>query len=584
MVKNDKQQPIKQEDNQQDDQANTVNNVPLELFANLSTPKDPVRVQHPELKKIADQVPELDVDGFRDSLQLKNATIKDKDYSRGVVSIITIIANHYEYEFGQSNGIGYLYVDGYWQKISDDQLFELVRFTAIKSKVPVRVYDRSEWIVYTIKELLSRGRRSSENPDTETTIINFKDETVFIDKYGNIKVDDHNKDDFIKYKLNYNYDPEATCPKWEKFLTQVIRKPNDRGRAEFVKDPSNDQIDYDTIKVIQEYIGYCFSKSFRFEKMLICTGGGSNGKSVFFNVIESLIGKANMSTLDLASINIASLRVGMENKLVNFSSEIGNTKDLNFDLIKKIVSGEPILINPKYLQPYETRTYGKLIFNGNSLLQRVEHSTAFFRRFIIIQFLVNIEDKNKEYNLAEELRKELPGIMNWAINGLKRLNSNKTGFTKSKQVDRTVKEYQAYMDNVHHFLSEFNIYPAPPLKKENKKWVELDGSEIKQENDWKIIELYDESETLTRQFISLSELMSKSETFFYENGYKKISNKELKRRMFENWGYDFYKTRNGQMLWIYAKDKVHFQSDYKVSTPQPEPPKPRNSQEDELPF
>ena len=54
--------------------------------------------------------------------------------------------------------------------------------------------------------------------------------------------------------------------------------------------------------------------------------------------------------------------------------------------------------------------------------------------------------------------------------------------------------------------------------------------------------------------------------------------------MFENWGYDFYKTRNGQMLWIYAKDKVHFQSDYEVLTPQPEPPKPGKPQKEELPF
>ena len=551
-------------------------------FSDLTFEQTALRVQHPQLKEISEYVPQIK--SFRDALRIApGIKIKPKDYTRAVCNIIQKINQEIGFEFAHSNGIAYIYNEGYWQKITDDQMFELIRYTAIESQVPSQVYDNSDWIISTIKELLAKGRRSTEDPSTETTVINFKDKTLKIEKDGSIKEYNHEKDDFLKYKLSYNYDGQADCPKWKKFLSQVIRKPDSKGRAIFKAEPLPEEIDHETINVIQEYIGYCFSKSFRYEKMLVCTGGGSNGKSVFFNVIEALIGKANMSTLDLASINVSSLRVGMENKLVNFSSEIGNTKDLNFDLVKKIVSGEPILINPKYLQPYETRSYGKLIFNGNSLLQKVEHSTAFFRRFIIVNFLCKIEGENIKYDLTDELKTELPGIMNWAIEGLQRLNKN--GFTKSRQIEKTVKDYQAYMDNVHHFLDEFNIYPAPCVI----DGKEEDGKEIDPAKDYKMINFdYDkEPLELKRLYIKLSDLISRADTFFFENGYRKISNKELKRRMFENWNFDFVKTREGQRVWVYAEER-YFQSSYIVETENPYKKKSTNQEaqtsKDDLPF
>ena len=551
-------------------------------FSDLTFEQTALRVQHPQLKKISEYVPKIK--SFRDALRIApGIKIKPKDYTRAVCNIIQKINQKIGFEFAHSNGIAYIYNEGYWQKITDDQMFELIRYTAIESQVPSQVYDNSDWIISTIKELLAKGRRSTEDPSTETTVINFKDKTLKIEKDGSINEYNHEKDDFLKYKLSYNYDGQADCPKWKKFLSQVIRKPDSKGRAIFKAEPLPEEIDHETINVIQEYIGYCFSKSFRYEKMLVCTGGGSNGKSVFFNVIEALIGKANMSTLDLASINVSSLRVGMENKLVNFSSEIGNTKDLNFDLVKKIVSGEPILINPKYLQPYETRSYGKLIFNGNSLLQKVEHSTAFFRRFIIVNFLCKIEGENIKYDLTDELKTELPGIMNWAIEGLQRLNKN--GFTKSRQIEKTVKDYQAYMDNVHHFLDEFNIYPAPCVI----DGKEEDGKEIDPAKDYKMISFEYDNKTieLKRLCIKLSDLISKADTFFFENGYRKISNKELKRRMFENWNFDFVKTREGQRVWVYAEAR-YFESSHKVETENPYLKKETNQeaqiQNHDLPF
>lgn len=74
---------------------------------------------------------------------------------------------------------------------------------------------------------------------------------------------EYRAEDFLRYCLDFDYDPQATAPMFKKFLDRVLP-------------------DKDCQAVLSEYMGYIFSKGLKLEKVLLLTGTGANGKSTFF--------------------------------------------------------------------------------------------------------------------------------------------------------------------------------------------------------------------------------------------------------------------------------------------------------------
>jgi putative DNA primase/helicase len=72
------------------------------------------------------------------------------------------------------------------------------------------------------------------------------------------------------------------------------------------------------------------------------------------------------------------------------------------------------------------KQYAKLIFNCNELPKDVEHTNAYFRRFLIIPFDVTIPPHEQDKNLHTKIiENELSGVFNWVLEGLNRLLEQK---------------------------------------------------------------------------------------------------------------------------------------------------------------
>jgi len=172
--------------------------------------------------------------------------------------------------------------------------------------------------------------------------------------------------------------------------------------------------------VLQEFTGYIFN-NLNLEKMLIITGNGSNGKSVFFNVICALVGKDNLLNYSVGLFNHEYNRAKLLGKILNFSSERG--EDLNPDMLKTLISREPIHAREPYGKSFNMEVKTKFIMNANELPKITENTDAFFHRQCIIRFGTKITASEKDIHLADKIIKnELPGIFNWLLVGLDRLN------------------------------------------------------------------------------------------------------------------------------------------------------------------
>ncbi len=244
------------------------------------------------------------------------------------------------------------------------------------------------------------------------------------------------------YLLPYNYDPISACPIFDRFLYRVL--------------PDND-----SRSILQEFMGYVFTSGLKIEKVLVLYGSGSNGKSVFFEVVSELMGRENISFKGLGDLCMKgdkgnNHRAEVENKLINYSSEI-NAKGADLDLFKGVTSGEPVPARRLYKDVYMFRNDAKLIFNANKLPTETEKTHAFFRRYIIIPFEVTISDDEKDVDLHRKIiDNELSGVMNWVIAGLKRLLANRD-FTQSEKVEAALEDFKKESNSVLQFIEEYAI-------------------------------------------------------------------------------------------------------------------------------
>lgn len=218
--------------------------------------------------------------------------------------------------------------------------------------------------------------------------------------------------------------------------------------------------DKELINVIQEIMGYCLTAETRAEKAFFFYGSGSNGKSLLAKIITELVGKENVSA---ESLNGMSRQFGLQSiidKIVNISSEneLKDAKGINTENLKAIISGDNLTINIKYQAPIDYVPICKLIFLVNSLPDTTDITHGYFRKIMIIPFNKKFEGDEKDVHLFEKIRKdEMPGILNWAIEGLKRLKSNDYKFTESSAINKLLKRYQEEQNPVIRFVEDMFV-------------------------------------------------------------------------------------------------------------------------------
>jgi putative DNA primase/helicase len=162
--------------------------------------------------------------------------------------------------------------------------------------------------------------------------------------------------------------------------------------------------------------------------------------------------------------------------------------------------------------------YAKLCFNCNNLPADIEHSRAYFRRFVILPFRVTIPENERDTELSKKIiEKELSGVFNWVLLGLERLLRNR-GLTESKIVSEVVTKFQNDADSVCQFLEE-NTF----IKSKDK-------------------------------FESLKDLYFNYRGFCVLDGYKSLNKRNFKRRL-ELRGFDIKRKSCGNVVFLEESSK-----------------------------
>jgi len=378
--------------------------------------------------------------------EINRDKVPDKLYIVAIVTEIMEAARKQNLALCVRHGVIYGFNGVYWDEISDEKVKQALSLMAIRLGYPspaaAKVSDFRDKI---FKQLIAEGiEEAPEPPKDGPTLINLANGTLEVTKEG-VRLREHRMEDFLTYCLDYAYDETAKCPIFDRYLLRVLPDEDDR-------------------KILQEFLGYAFTKGLKLEKALVLYGDGSNGKSVLFEVVTQIFGEENIAHKGLGELcrqgeRGNNHRAELENKLLNYASEL-NPEGANVDIFKAFVTQEPVTARRLYKNPFTYRPTAKLIFNTNKLPAEAERTDAYFRRFLIIPFKVKITDEEKDPNLHKKIiEHERPGVLNWIIAGLLRIVTNQK-FTQSKNTTEAVEAYKREINSVAQFVEEYGITPS----------------------------------------------------------------------------------------------------------------------------
>jgi putative DNA primase/helicase len=265
------------------------------------------------------------------------------------------------------------------------------------------------------------------------------------------------------------YDPNADCPKWKAFLQRIF---NDNERL---------------IRFVQRAVGYSLTGSTREQCLLFLHGTGANGKSTFLEVIRALLGDYAV-TAEFSTF-VADRKSSVRNDIARLHSarlvtaiEVGEGKRFAEELIKTLTGGDTVAARFLYREFFEFRPRFKVWLAANYKPEIRGSDYAIWRRIRLIPFTVTIPPEEQIPDLAEQLKEELSGILNWALEGLRDWLAN--GLQPPPEVTEATEAYRAEMDIVGLFVQDAcvadpkAVTPSKTLYEAFREWCAENGHEL----------------------------------------------------------------------------------------------------------
>lgn len=215
-------------------------------------------------------------------------------------------------------------------------------------------------------------------------------------------------------------------------------------------------------KILEECVGACFYRSNTLGggKAFILTGEGSNGKSTFIEIIQSILGRKNYSVLDFKNLDDKFSTIMLFGKLANLGDDISDEFNSDVSVFKKIVTGNEIDAQQKGQPKFEFKPFCKLIFSANTIPRIRDHTGAAQRRLLIIPFDAHFSknDPNYDNTIIWKLKEQdaMEYFIRIGVEGLKRVVNNKC-YSDSVKVDEQLEEYRIENNPVLSFVNDVGI-------------------------------------------------------------------------------------------------------------------------------
>jgi len=260
--------------------------------------------------------------------------------------------------------------------------------------------------------------------------------------------------DLITACAPVEWNPDAKCPRWEQFITEIYRHPEE---AAFIK----------------RWLGYCITGDVSEQKMVFHIGEGGNGKGKLMSLMRRVLGRDYCSEAAPGLLQVDGKGATPEladllgARMVTVS-ETDKGMEMQQGLVKRLTGGDAIRGRQLYEGFIEFEPTHKLqLFTNNEPVIR-GHERAMWRRIVFLRYpykygsesevahgeAQRLEDKH----LEETLAREAPGIFRWLVEGAQEWYSD--GLQIPEVIMNETRQYKRRQDIIGLFFSERTI-PDP---------------------------------------------------------------------------------------------------------------------------
>ncbi|MFC6904200.1 phage/plasmid primase, P4 family [Halalkalicoccus tibetensis] len=288
-------------------------------------------------------------------------------------------------------------------------------------------------ILHKLKAGRSRTANEFRGPNDMVCVENG---VIDVSSPSNPTLRTHSPEDEFRSRLPVEFDPDADYPTWKDCLDQWVSDEDDRQK-------------------LQEFVGYCLHHWDQpFQKALLLVGPTGSGKSTFLNVVNELLGHENVANQSLQALaNQRFAKAELYEKFANIYNDLDAASVQNPGVFKTLTAGDSITVERKNKDPFRFQPTQKLLFAANQVPSVDHDDDAFYRRWHIVEFSETIPSADRNPNLEDELLEELPGILNWTLDGYAQL-MRQGQFTENRDIVSTRSFWRSYGTSIEQFLEE----------------------------------------------------------------------------------------------------------------------------------
>ena len=251
----------------------------------------------------------------------------------------------------------------------------------------------------------------------------------------------HNREKYLTKITNSEYADDYDAPLWGKFLNEIFNG------------------DKELIRFLQKAVGYSLTGSTKEDCLFICYGGGRNGKGTFLNTLADILGgyainiqpETIMAKTNYSNGPTSDIARMMGARFVTVP-EPNEGARLNEGLVKQMTGGDMLTACRKYEDEFEFKPEFKIWMMTNHKPKIYGTDVGIWSRIRLIPFTVHIPDEKADRKLRQNLMRESPGILKWAVDGCSLWQREGLGMPEA--VRAATAEYKTEMDTFAAFLNE----------------------------------------------------------------------------------------------------------------------------------
>jgi putative DNA primase/helicase len=278
----------------------------------------------------------------------------------------------------------------------------------------------------------------------------------------------HRPSDLLTKLAPVAFDNGATCPRWERFVGQLLGG------------------DRSVVGYVQRLIGYSLTGLANEHVLAIFHGEGANGKSTLLSTLLRLLGEYAWQApaeLLLATRNEQhpTALSDLQGRRLVVISETDSGRRLNGAQLKTLTGGDTVTSRRMRADYTNFRPTHTLMMATNHLPTPPGRDHGTWRRLKPIRCPLVVASHNMDRELGARLRSELPGILNWAIEGC--LEWQRRGLDEPDVISRDAEQYKRHTDPLGPFLDERCIIGDEEVVQTNdlyaayRDWCEESGQE-----------------------------------------------------------------------------------------------------------